>query len=63
MTIDECLAKLHAGGWSVGDTAIEQNGVRLWFVYGHRDDQKILGRALSQADAWRSAVRSAASVE
>lgn len=60
---DECLDHLKTAGWSVGDMAYHVGGVRLWLVFGSREENRIVGRALTQRDAWRAALMSALSIE
>ena len=50
--------------WSVGDIAtLDLAGRRVWHVYGHRGEQRILARAPTQAEAWREAWRLAEGVD
>ena len=62
-TIDDAHARLHAHGWSVGDIAtLDFAGRRVWHVYAHREEQRILARAPTQAEAWAEAWRMAEGV-
>ncbi len=46
----------------MGEAAIEIVGVLTWYVFGHRGDQKILGKAPTQTGAWQAALSSAETV-
>ena len=61
---DTTHTHLHAAGWSVGDIAtLDIAGRRAWYVYAHRGEQRILGRAPTQGEAWADAVRLAEGVD
>ena len=51
-TIDDAHTRLHAAGWSVGDIAtLDLAGRRAWNVYLHRNEQRIVSQAPTQAEA------------
>ncbi|HEY1378575.1 MAG TPA: hypothetical protein VGF55_17375 [Gemmataceae bacterium] len=54
--VNECYARLHWAGWSIGDAAA---GSR-WFVTGTNGDNAIRADARTQFEAWRLAVEQAA---
>lgn len=56
-TIDESQARLHRDGWSTGDMVIRTSVGLVWLVYAHRDEQQIVAKAQTQAEAWGEAVR------
>ena len=59
-TVDDSQARLHAAGWSVGDIeTLDAEGRKVWHVYAHRDDQRILARAPMRAEAWADALQQA----
>ncbi len=63
-TIDDAHSQLHAAGWSIGDIAtLDFAGRRVWHVYGHRGEQRILARAPTQAEVWREALQQAGLVD
>ena len=52
-TIDDAHTQLHTAGWSVGDIeTLDLAGRRVWHVYSHRGEQRVLARASTQAEAW-----------
>jgi hypothetical protein len=59
LSIDVCFAALHATGWSVGSAAVDARHSRVWFVCGTKGEQKIMGRGLTEVEAWRAALESA----
>lgn len=59
MTSDQCLDYLHELHWSVGEF---QTFDGQWQVFGHRGEEKILGRGASQTEAWQAAVMAAESI-
>ena len=62
-TTDDAYTRLHAAGWSVGDIAtLDLSGRRVWHVYAHCDEQRILARAPTQGEAWAEAWRQAESL-
>ena len=63
LSTDDAYARLHSSGWSVGDLSYWEDGRRVWMVYVHRGEQKIVARADSQLDAWVRAQRMAAEIE
>ena len=59
LTTDDFYSRLHDAGWSVGDVAFNVDGQRLWMVYCHRGDEKIVAKNPSQRDAWWEAFKMA----
>jgi hypothetical protein len=57
--IDRAHKLLAILGWSFGD--IRHRG--LWQVFAHRDDDRIVVRAPTQAAAWDEALRQAGVVQ
>lgn len=49
--VDVCAERLHASGWSTGDTATAGR----WFVCGSKGESTIEVFGESQAEAWQSA--------
>jgi hypothetical protein len=55
--IDRAHRLLALLGWSFGDTYYRDRGeLPVWQVYAHRDDDKIVVRASTQAAAWDEAL-------
>ena len=52
LSTDDAYQRLHLAGWSVGDVCFLENDRRMWMVYAHRGEQKIVAKAPSQSDAW-----------
>lgn len=62
--VDRAHHFLHLLGWSCGDSCFRVSGKPpVWTVYAHRDTQRILTRAETQAAAWDEALRQAAVVQ
>jgi hypothetical protein len=55
---DECRARLHAAGWSIGETATAAR----WVVSGHIRENLISVTGDSQAKTWHRAVEQAEAV-
>jgi hypothetical protein len=55
MTPDACLDYLKANEWSVGEV---QTTDGTWNVFGHRGNEKILGRGPTESEAWQAATNS-----
>ena len=55
--------RLHSAVWSIGDVCYLDNGRRVWMVYAHRGEQKIVAKAPTQTEAWRRACTMAAKIE
>ena len=53
--IDTITSELANRGWSLGDLAFNDEAAPVWRVFGHCDEQRVVARAPSQADAWRLA--------
>jgi hypothetical protein len=49
--IDECAARLHTAGWSVGETCFTTNAGVVWQVDGTNGENRLLARAPTQAGA------------
>jgi hypothetical protein len=58
--VDECYGRLHASGWSVGESCFLTNSGIVWQVDGTNGANRLLARGPSQAAAWRSACEQAA---
>jgi hypothetical protein len=55
--------KLHAAGWSVGDTAfVTEAGTLIWLVSGVDGEDVIRAEGPTQAAAWRTACDQARAV-
>jgi hypothetical protein len=56
--------RLHAGGWSVGDTEFHdvENGGQVWVVTGSNGENMIRAEGAMGAEAWRRALDQAAAV-
>ena len=59
LTSDDFYSRLHDAGWSVGDVSFKLGDRRLWLVYCHRGDEKIVAKNPSQRDAWWEAFKMA----
>jgi hypothetical protein len=57
-TVDDCCARLHRAGWSVG----EVRTTAAWLVSGRNGENVIEVRAPAQAEAWRRALQQAEAV-
>ena len=62
-TSDEACSQLRRAGWSIGDVAFVQYGEPIWLVYGHRGEQHIIARGLTQLEAWLDAAKLASQIE
>jgi hypothetical protein len=47
-SVDESFARLHAAGWSVGDTGTATR----WLVCGGNGENAVMAVGRSQAEAW-----------
>ena len=56
---DEAHDKLKALAWSCGDVAFYRDGRKVWQVYAHRGEQRVIAEALTQGEAWIEAARMA----
>ena len=56
-TVNECRARLHAAGWSLGEAA-----GRRWLVSGTNGENVLLAAGDTQAEAWHRACEQAAAV-
>ncbi|MCA9124593.1 MAG: hypothetical protein H6822_19555 [Planctomycetaceae bacterium] len=56
---DEAHTKLKTLGFSCGDVAFIRDGQKVWQVYAHRGQQKVIAEALTQDKAWAEAARMA----
>ena len=54
-TVDVCLARPHAAGWSVGDVRLLGTRGPLWLVTGTRGAHLIRAEGQTQSEAWRNA--------
>jgi hypothetical protein len=54
--IDEYAARLHAAGWSAGETSFATNRGPIWQVDATNGEHVSVARAPTQAGAWRLAV-------
>ena len=62
--IDRAHKLLALLGWSFGDLCYRDRGEpAVWQVYAHRDEDKIVVRAPTQAAAWDEALRQAGIVQ
>jgi hypothetical protein len=57
-SVDECFARLHATGWSVGETGTATK----WLVSGVYGENAVAAAGRTQAEAWHRAVEQAAAV-
>jgi prepilin-type N-terminal cleavage/methylation domain-containing protein len=55
---DEALVRLHAAGWSVGETG----GAGSWLVSGANGENQIVAQGRTQAEAWHRACQQAEAV-
>jgi len=62
ITADDCEHELKLRGWSVGDVRIVRPAGLAWQVLAHRDGQRVIARAPTQAEAWEAAARSALAI-
>jgi hypothetical protein len=60
--IADALDWLHAGGWSVGDTAFFdiENSDQVWVVTGSNGENMIWAESATCAEAWQRALDQAA---
>jgi hypothetical protein len=56
--VDESRARLHAGGWSVGEVGTADG----WLVSGTNGENAVSARGQTQAEAWHRACEQAAAV-
>jgi hypothetical protein len=61
-TSDECFARLHAAGWSVGDSCFMTDARVVWQVDGTKGENRLLARAPMQSGASRAACEQAAAI-
>jgi hypothetical protein len=61
-TVDESLARLHRGGWSVGDVRLLTAAGAVWFVSGANGENRIAACGRTQAEAWHRASEQARAV-
>jgi hypothetical protein len=61
--ITDAIDRLHAGGWSVGDTAFfdVEDGCPVWVVTGTNGENMIRAEGATCREAWRRALDSRAS--
>jgi hypothetical protein len=59
-TVHEYAARLHAAGWSVGETCFRTNCGPVWQVDGTNGENQLPARAPTRTAAWRQAVKQAA---
>ena len=53
----EMMARLHAAGWCVGDSASEaEDGGHLWVVIGRSGNHVLRAEGATQVEAWRAAL-------
>jgi hypothetical protein len=52
---DECFARLHRAGWSVGEASFLTPAGEVWQVSGSNGENQLRARGTTQAEAWRSA--------
>jgi hypothetical protein len=50
---DESLARLHRGGWSVGEVDVLSAEGQVWLVSGANGENGIEARGRTQAQAWQ----------
>jgi hypothetical protein len=56
---DECFARLHRAGWSVGETSFFGSCGEVWLVSGSNGENLLRAEGLTQADAWWRACQQA----
>jgi hypothetical protein len=54
-TPDECFARLHRAGWSVGDVRLLTAEGPAWWVSGTNGENALNARGRTQAEAWHNA--------
>jgi hypothetical protein len=59
-TVDECAARLHAAGWSAGESCFMTDTRGVWQVDGTNGENRLLTREPTQTGAWRAACEQAA---
>jgi hypothetical protein len=62
-TVDECAARLHTAGWSVGEACFTTVAGSVWQVDGSNGEKRLLARESTQTGAWRAACEQAAAAE
>jgi hypothetical protein len=62
--IAAALDRLHAGGWSIGDTAFHdiEHGRVVWVISGTNGENQIRAEGATRPKAWRRALDQAAAV-
>jgi hypothetical protein len=58
-TADECFARLHRAGWSVGDVRLLTAEGPVWWVSGTNGENALRARGRTQAEAWQRACEQA----
>jgi hypothetical protein len=55
LTAEECFARLHAAGWSVGEAAFTGASGLGWVVLGYNGENLIRATGSTSGQAWRAA--------
>jgi hypothetical protein len=56
-SVDDSFARLHAAGWSIGDTQTLSAKGLVWLVTGYDGKNVIEARGVTQSEAWYCAVQ------
>jgi hypothetical protein len=59
---DECFARLHRAGWSVGEASFLTPAGEVWQVSGSNGENLLRARGATQAEAWWNACQQAETV-
>jgi hypothetical protein len=62
-TVDDCSDRLHAAGWSVGETCFRISAGSVWQVEGMNGENQLLAQAPTKTGAWRQACEQATALD